>query len=131
MCFSGIDISTMLALQDEFGSALSSVFQKSLGLWGLVWCCDRLKAWDFGSWSAVQICRGWPDTIGFSNDSEVKDPPAVQETQEMQVGPWVRKTPGGGNGNPLQYSCLENFMDREAWWATVHGVSKSRTRLSR
>ena len=32
--------------------------------------------------------------------------------------------PGGGNGNPLQYSCLENPMDREAWWATVHGVSE-------
>ena len=35
-----------------------------------------------------------------------------------------------GNGTPLQYSCLENFMDRGAWWAAVHGVSKSRTRLS-
>ena len=37
---------------------------------------------------------------------------------------------GEGNGNPLQYSCLENPMDRGAWWATVHGVVKSRTRLS-
>ena len=39
-------------------------------------------------------------------------------------------SPGGGNGNPLQYSCLENPMDRGAWWATVHGVPKSQTRLS-
>ena len=38
--------------------------------------------------------------------------------------------PGEGNGSPLQYSCLENPMDRGAWWATVHGVAKSRTRLS-
>ena len=38
--------------------------------------------------------------------------------------------PGGGNGNPLQYSCLENLMDREAWWVTVHGVTKSWTWLS-
>ena len=37
---------------------------------------------------------------------------------------------GEGNGNPLQYSCLENPMDRGAWWATVHGVAKSRTQLS-
>ena len=37
---------------------------------------------------------------------------------------------GEGNGNPLQYSCLENSMDRGAWWATVHGVTKSQTRLS-
>ena len=37
---------------------------------------------------------------------------------------------GEGNGNPLQYSCLENPMDRRAWWATVHGVAKSRAQLS-
>ena len=38
--------------------------------------------------------------------------------------------PGEGNGNPPQYSCLENPMDRGTWWATVHGVAKSRTQLS-
>ena len=37
------------------------------------------------------------------------------------------RSPGGGNGNPLQYSCLENSMDRGAWWATVHRVAKSWT----
>ena len=40
------------------------------------------------------------------------------------------RSPGEGNGNPLQYSCLENPMDGGAWWAIVHGVAKSRTRLS-
>ena len=40
------------------------------------------------------------------------------------------RSPREGNGNPLQYSCLESSMDREAWWATVHVVAKSRTRLS-
>ena len=40
------------------------------------------------------------------------------------------RSPGGGNGNPLQYSCLENAMDRGAWQATVHGVTKSGTGLS-
>ena len=44
--------------------------------------------------------------------------------------PGSGRSPGEGNGNPLQYSCLENPMDRGAWWATVHGVAKSRTRLS-
>ena len=39
--------------------------------------------------------------------------------------PGSGRSPGGGNGNPLQYSCLENSTDREAWWATVHGVTKS------
>ena len=43
--------------------------------------------------------------------------------------PGLERSPGEGNGNPLQYSCLENPMYGEAWWATVHGVAKSRTRL--
>ena len=42
----------------------------------------------------------------------------------------VRIAVGEGNGNPLQYSCLENPMEGGAWWATIHGVSKSQTRLS-
>ena len=57
----------------------------------------------------------------------VKNPPAnAGDTGSI---PGLGRPPGGGNGNPLQYSCLENPMDRGAWWATVHGVSKSRTRL--
>ena len=44
--------------------------------------------------------------------------------------PWVRKNPGEGNGNPLQYSCLVNPRDKGAWWVTVHGVRKSQTWLS-
>ena len=44
--------------------------------------------------------------------------------------PELGRTPGGGNGYPFQYSCRENFMDRGLWWATVHWVMKSRTRLS-
>ena len=48
------------------------------------------------------------------------------------VGPisGLGRSPGGGDGNPLQDSCLENSMDRGAWWATVHGVTKSQTQLS-
>ena len=44
--------------------------------------------------------------------------------------PGLARSPGEGNGNPLQYSCLENPMDRGAWWATVHGVTKNGTGLS-
>ena len=44
--------------------------------------------------------------------------------------PGLGRSPGEGNGNPLQYSCLENPTDSGAWWATVHGVEKSRTLLS-
>ena len=48
----------------------------------------------------------------------------MQETQEMGVDPGFGRSPGEGNGNPLQYSCLENFMDRGAWQATAHGAAK-------
>ena len=44
--------------------------------------------------------------------------------------PGSERSPGEGNDNPFQYSCLENHMDRGVWWVTVHGVTKSRTRLS-
>ena len=55
----------------------------------------------------------------------VKNPPAnAGDTGSI---PGLRRSPGGGNGNPLQYSCLENPMDRGTWRATVHGVAKSRT----
>ena len=44
--------------------------------------------------------------------------------------PESESSPGEGNGNPLHYSCLKNPMDRGAWWARVHGVAESQTRLS-
>ena len=55
----------------------------------------------------------------------VKNLPAMQETI-----PGLGRSPGEGHGNPLQYSCWENSMDRAAWWATVHGVTKNQTQLS-
>ena len=55
----------------------------------------------------------------------------IQETQETWLQSLGGKDPlGRGHGNPLQYSCLENPMDRQAWQATVRGVAKSRARLS-
>ena len=66
--------------------------------------------------------------LGFPGGSEGKasacnvgDPGSI---------PGSRRSPEEGNGNPLQYSCLENSMDGGAWWARVHGVTKSQTRLS-
>ena len=50
---------------------------------------------------------------------------------DMGSIPGSGRSPGTGNGKSLQYSCLENPMDREAWWATVHGVTKSQAQLSR
>ena len=66
--------------------------------------------------------------LGFPGGSEGKasacnagDPGSI---------PGSGRSPGGGNGNPLQYSCLENLLGRGAWWATVHGVAESQTGLS-
>ena len=67
-------------------------------------------------------------TYGFpgSLDSKV----SAYNAGDPGSTPGSGRSPGEGNGTPLQYSSLENPMDRGAWWATVHGVTKSRTRLS-
>ena len=57
----------------------------------------------------------------------IKHLPTVQETWAQSLIPGSGRSPGEGNGNPLQYSCLENPMDGGVWWATVCGVAKSRT----
>ena len=60
----------------------------------------------------------------------VKNPPANGgDVRDLGSVPGSGRSPGGGHGNPLQYSCLENPMDRGAWWATVHGVKESQTQL--
>ena len=75
------------------------------------------------SWRAPPVSQGSLDLPGDSDGNEfvcsAGDPGSV---------PGSGRAPGEGKGNPLHYSCLENSMDRGAWWATVHGVSKSRTR---
>ena len=62
---------------------------------------------------------------GFPGGSEVKT--SVCNAGDLGLIPGLARSPGGGHGNPLQYSCLENPMDRGAWWATDHGVPKSQT----
>ena len=58
----------------------------------------------------------------------VKNLPAnAGDERDVGLIPGLGRSPGVGNGNPLQYSYLENPMDRRAWWATVHRVEKSRT----
>ena len=58
----------------------------------------------------------------------VKNPHTMQENQVLSLG--QEDFPGEGNGYSLQYSCIENSMDSGAWWATVHWVTKSQTRLT-
>ena len=61
----------------------------------------------------------------------VKDLPTnAGDTREVSLIPGLERSPGEGNGNPLQDSCLGNSMERGAWWATVHGITNSLTRLN-
>ena len=62
---------------------------------------------------------------GYLGGAVVENPSTG--TGDTGLIPELRRSPGGGNGNPLQYSCLENPMDRRVWRVTVHGVAKSRT----
>ena len=63
--------------------------------------------------------------MGFSGDAVVKNPPAnAGDARDTNSIPGSRRSPGVGYGNPLQYSCLGNPMDKGAWWATVHRVTK-------
>ena len=99
----------------------------------VVYVCLYTKPWHSENTSAIYILLLWiPSSYGiirgFPGSSEVKvsacnvgDPGSI---------PGSGRSPGEGNGNPLQYSCLENPMDRGTWWATVHGVAESRARLS-
>ena len=64
----------------------------------------------------------------FPCGSDVKE--FTCNVEDQGLIPELERSPGGQHGNPLQYSCLENPMDRGAWWATVRGVIKSQTQIS-
>ena len=66
--------------------------------------------------------------MGFPGGSESKE--SVCNAGDLGLISGLGRSPGEGNGYPLQYSCLENSMDKGAWWATVYGVAKSRIQLS-
>ena len=66
-----------------------------------------------------QAYRSFPcSSVGKESACSIEDPGSI---------PWLGRSPGEGNGNPLQYPCLENLMDTGAWWAAVHGVAESST----
>ena len=66
-------------------------------------------------------------SVGFPGGSDDKE--SACNVGGLCLIPGLERSPGGGHGNPLQYSCLENSMDGGAWQATVHGVAKNQTRL--
>ena len=66
--------------------------------------------------------------MGFPGDSDSKE--SACNAGDLSSIPGLGRSPGEGEGNPLQYSCLKNPMDRGAWQAIVHGLAKSQTQLS-
>ena len=71
------------------------------------------------------------NSVGFPSVSVVNNPPAnAGDAGDSGSVPGLGRSPGGGNGIPLQYSCLGNPIVRGAWWATVHGVAKNQTQPS-
>ena len=109
-----------------------------------VWASDELS--QHGNPPCLRLPMAWwlpvPALQGFSIPCKtwrasqvalvVKNPPAnAGDVRDKRLIPGLGRWPRAGHGNPLQYSCLENPMDRRAWQTTVHGVTKSRTWLRR
>ena len=85
----------------------STLYRAELKLCSLKWAL-----W-FGPSQVVQVVKNLAANTG--------------DLRGVSLIPGSERSPGGGHGNPLQYSCRENPMDRGAWWATVHGVTKNQT----
>ena len=88
--------------------------------------CPSTDEWIKKMW-CVYICFHTHKCThrGFPGSSDGKE--SACSTGDLGLSLGLRRSSGGGNGNPFQYFCLENPMDREAWRATLHGVTKSRT----
>ena len=97
------------------------------------WCCESAAlsmSANLENWAAA---TGLEKVSFHSNTKERQCQRMLKTTTQLHpshIALISHATPGVGNGNPLQYSCLENLVDRGAWWATVHGVAKSQAQLS-
>ena len=102
------EVAKVLEFQPQHHS-LSKIYFKSVKLFYMIY---------HGGYMTLYICP-------TSSDKNL--PASVGDIKDMGLIPRLRRSPGGGHGNPLQYSCLENPMGRGTWWTTVHGVAQSQT----
>ena len=94
-----------------------------------VYTCFQQSFCGFCFFNFLFGCTG--SLLDFPDGSAVKNPPtSARDARDLGSIPGSGRSPGEGRGNPLQSSCLENPMDREAWGAAVHRVAKSQTGLS-
>ena len=94
--------------------------------WGKDGKRNRLAVWN--DMCTLPYLKQITNHIGFPGASVLKKPPA--NAGDASSMPGSGRSPGEGNGNPFRYSCPGNPMDGRAWWAIVHRVAKSKTRLS-
>ena len=121
-------------------SLISNLHSYSLGMWVLIFVIINYAVMNFiyyACWgieastcflrtfihsaNIEHLLRVW----GFSGGSDGKE--SACNVGDPGLIPGSGRSSGEGNGNPLQYSCLENPMDKGSWWVTVHGVTKSQT----
>ena len=100
----------------------------------LEYFCTGRAVWGWGprpNWKLQVTTAFLTHGLVEGRASQVKNPPAnTRETGDLGLIPGLGKSPGGGNGKPLQYSSLGNPMDRGAWWVTVQGIAIGQIRLS-
>ena len=145
----------ILKLKKKVAKKLDKIYCAAIHLGHLIVCCLcpdvsisteialtlgilNMLTWqlmNFARTYTFQIKKNWRKLIFahilvfiVSGGSDSKE--SVCNVADLGLIPGLRRSPGEGSGNPLQYSCLENSMDRGAWWAIVHGVAKSLTWLS-
>ena len=89
---------------------------------------DIIKLQKDGFADKIRVSAG-SQVIWCPNQCSGKE--STCQCRRLGLNPWLGRSPGVGNGNPLQYSYLGNPMDRGGWWTTVHGISKSQTKVDR
>ena len=114
------------AIHEKMVTQNTSIWKREVSLMSLRECCYDYCISEFlSTLEYVTSIRGKASQVR----PEVKNPPAKAGHKRWGFDPWVGRSPGERKGYLLQYSCLENSMDRGTWWATVHGVATSQTRL--
>ena len=110
----------------QYSCLENSMGQRSPVGYNSPWCCKESDTTE-----RLTLFHYYSSFMDFTGSSVVKNPLAnAGNAGDRDSIPRSGRSPGGGNGNPLQYSCPENSMDRGAWWAIVHRVTKSRARQS-
>ena len=102
------------------------------GVWrGMDTCISMAKSLFCPPETIPTLLISYSPVWGFSGGTQmIRNPPAnAGDAGDMGSVPGLGRSPGGGNGHPLQHSCLENPMDRGVWWATVQRVAKSWTQI--